>query len=399
MKKKFVTMMVMVMATALWAIANDSEYYSVGNQLVPVQSTQISVMKEILTVNLTNDGVTHFDVYYEFRNDGPATDILMGFEAMPPKVSSFETRADAPHPSITDFQVKMNGTPLPYKNALSENGLQDGLHPVEISQWVYNQDLETPVHISDASRYLRYAYVYYFNAHFRPGINVVHHTYAYKESNGVNQTFWIDYKLTPANRWANKRIDDFTLRITSNGISKHFAMNKAPFIGAKVETNVRYGTAKMRELTWGDIDDESARHNYYEVTMRDAVVEWHITNFQPQAELLLSSVDMMVINHQFLNYQSTTGEAFGESVYYDGGVNFVLTTDGKLTGNHALNQRIVRNLPYAARGYQFKNPQLRKFFNSQWWYMPNPNYNPEVERLFTPRERQIVKGTFNDFVP
>ena len=36
MKKKFVTMMVMVMATALWAIANDSEYYSVGNQLVPV---------------------------------------------------------------------------------------------------------------------------------------------------------------------------------------------------------------------------------------------------------------------------------------------------------------------------------------------------------------------------
>ncbi|MDD6901260.1 MAG: hypothetical protein PUE25_05485, partial [bacterium] len=81
MKKKFVTMMVMVMATTLWAIANDSEYYSVGNQLVPVQSTQISVMKEILTVNLTNDGVTHFDVYYEFRNDGPATDILMGFEA------------------------------------------------------------------------------------------------------------------------------------------------------------------------------------------------------------------------------------------------------------------------------------------------------------------------------
>lgn len=390
----------MLAVVAVCGFANDSEYYSAGNQLVPVQSTQISVAKEILTINLTNDGITHVDVYYEFRNDGPATDIVMGFEALPPYFPHLETHGNAAHPNISNFKVEMNGAKLPYKNAISETGLHQGIRPVDFSKWKADSDgFGSLVNKTNDTLYLDYSYVYYFNAHFRPGINVVHHTYAYKESNGVNHSFWIDYKLTPANRWANKRIDDFTLRITSNGISKHFAMNMEPFIGAKVETNVRYGTAKMRELTWGDIDDESARHNYCEVTMRDAVVEWHITNFQPQAELLLSSVDMMVINHQFLNYQSTTGEAFGESVYYDGGVNYVLTTDGKLSGDNALNQRIVRNLPYAARGYQFKNPQLRKFFNSQWWYMPNPNYTPGADRTITSREQEIVKGKFNDFVP
>ena len=71
------TQFALKMLVALTAAANDSEYFTCGNQLVPIQNTNIAVAKEVLTVNLTNNGFTNVEVYYEFRNDGPATDILM----------------------------------------------------------------------------------------------------------------------------------------------------------------------------------------------------------------------------------------------------------------------------------------------------------------------------------
>ena len=398
MTRIFVTMMLVVVAVC--GFANDSEYFSAGNQLVPVQSTQISVAKEILTINLTNDGITHVDVYYEFRNDGPATDIVMGFEALPPYFPHLETHGNAAHPNISNFKVEMNGAKLPYKNAISETGLHQGIRPVDFTKWKADPDgCGSLVNKTNDTLYLDYSYVYYFNAHFRPGINVVHHTYAYKESCGVNRTFWIDYKLTPATRWANNRIEDFTLRITANGVWKHFAMDAAPFEGANVAMDVKRGKAKCRELLMDYEHEKANARHFYELAMRDATVEWHATNFHPQAELMLSSADCMVMAQQWLNYRTPTGEPFAEAIFYDAGVNFSLTTDGKLSGDNALNRRIVRNLPFAARGYQFKDAQLRKFFLSQWWYMPNPAYNPGADRTITSREQEIVKGMFNDFVP
>ncbi|MBR1620611.1 MAG: YARHG domain-containing protein [Prevotella sp.] len=52
---------------------------------------------------------------------------------------------------------------------------------------------------------------------------------------------------------------------------------------------------------------------------------------------------------------------------------------------------IVRNLPYANRGYVFKKKKLRKFFNSMWWYMPDSNYVPSTKD-FTPREWRLIAG-------
>ena len=82
MRKLYLSLIALLVA--LTAAANDSEYFTCVYQFVPIQNTNIAVAKEVLTVNLTNNGFTNVEVYYEFRNDGPATDILMGFEAKPP---------------------------------------------------------------------------------------------------------------------------------------------------------------------------------------------------------------------------------------------------------------------------------------------------------------------------
>lgn len=45
------------------------------------------------------------------------------------------------------------------------------------------------------------------------------------------------------------------------------------------------------------------------------------------------------------------------------------TTDG------IPNKQIIRNIPYASRGYVFKNPKLKAYFSKIWWYIPDPNWD------------------------
>ncbi|MBQ1649694.1 MAG: YARHG domain-containing protein, partial [Prevotella sp.] len=48
-----------------------------------------------------------------------------------------------------------------------------------------------------------------------------------------------------------------------------------------------------------------------------------------------------------------------------------------------------RNLPYANRGYVFKDKKLQKYFSSLWWYMPDPQWQASTAD-FTPREWQMI---------
>ena len=369
---------------ALSAAANDSEYFTCGNQLVPIQNTNIAVAKEVLTVNLTNNGFTNVEVYYEFRNDGPATDILMGFEAIPPYFEHNTKLTEGPHPSIHNFVVEMNGKNLPYTNAISENGLSNGISPVDKSKWEYSDDFDKFVSQTDKETPLQYAYVYSFKAHFKPGINIVRHSYSYEESYGVSHSFWIDYKLTPATRWANRQIDDFTLRITAKGTAKHFIVNSRPFTGTDADMRIVSGKGRTRMLPW---ELEEPNGSVYEVSIRNAVVEWRVKNFSPKHELWISSADLLLNN-------GTIGD---EKVYYDCGVHYS-PCEVMPTKSTSLNRRIYRNLPFAIRGYKFNDPKLKNFFNNQWWYLPDPKYNPAKDRTLSKRERKIVHGLFNDII-
>jgi hypothetical protein len=46
-----------------------------------------------------------------------------------------------------------------------------------------------------------------------------------------------------------------------------------------------------------------------------------------------------------------------------------------------LDKKILKNLPFARRGYVFQNAELKNFFEKQEWYIPNPNYEPNVGML------------------
>ena len=57
----------------------------------------------------------------------------------------------------------------------------------------------------------------------------------------------------------------------------------------------------------------------------------------------------------------------------------------------AFQKRVLRNLPYAHRGHVFKDARLKKFFESLWWYMPDPAYKDSTDD-FTPIDYEYIKA-------
>jgi hypothetical protein len=56
-----------------------------------------------------------------------------------------------------------------------------------------------------------------------------------------------------------------------------------------------------------------------------------------------------------------------------------------------LQRKILRNLPFARRGYIFQNQDLNAFYRDLEWYIPNPNYEPNIEILTESEKKWIEK--------
>ena len=392
----FVAIVVVVLTT----LANDAVYFVNGSHLEPIQETDIAVKKEILTINMGNDGFANVEVDYTFFNNGPAKWVTMGFEAMAPYNDGSPLNRKGVHPHIMDFSVVMNGKALDYSNGVvfgtedmdqlpkevqKARKLGQAFVPVDFNHWYYDEENSERLYNKETDEYASFAYAYYFKANFNSGENKVRHTYRYRMSYGVNKAFELSYWLLPAMRWANHQIDDFTLRIQVDDCTKHFVIDNAPFEGTPFR--VTKGKGKIRKMVVNDFDEESS---VVEVVLRDGMLEWHRDNFRTKYDMNIQSAD-------YLSYAVDWGKK-PMPIYYDCGpyFNWWENYDQYYSGKGTEKQikdfttRIRRNLPYAHRGYVFKDAQLRKIFESQWWYMPDPTWKP-TDSSFSPHEQDLIE--------
>ena len=392
---KRIVMSVLVLLMAVWALANDGVYYVNGNHLVPVQESDIAVTKEVLTIDIGDDGYAHVDVYYELTNRGKAKTVDMGFEASMPYNSGDTFNKKGRHPYIKGFSATMNGEKLTYRTGVVRASEEKPTNfktidtnkwkPVDLEEW----DMGNTVLTDGKGHRASIAYAYFFKANFKAGKNTVHHTYRYKMSYGVYRAFEIPYWLTPAMRWANKQIDDFTLRISATNTAKHFFVPNELFSSSPFK--VVKGKGKVRKVKIEDYGTVT------EVTLRDGMVEWHSKNFRPERDMIIKSADQMI----------GTDKTRDMGYFYDRGgyipwciVNFA-EFYGREPKNEAeertLKLRIMRNLPYADRGYVFSDQQLQKYFGSKWWYMPDPEWKMSTDR-FTSFDWKFVNNP-EQFIP
>ena len=388
MNMKFLTISILWLL-ALTASANDGVYYVSGAQIIPLQETDVAVTKEVLTITITDDEFARVDVQYEFTNRGKAKTIDVGFEARGP----YDPGGESPfnkagkHPHIFDFTVEMNGTKLPIQNYVikeGEEGNVSDFKPLDLNVWQQptgnDDDFDNLVN-KNTKESIMYSYAYCFKANFKEGKNLVHHTYRYRMSNGVYENFSVPYWLTPAVRWANHQIDDFTLRIKVDKTAKQFTLTNDNMWKA-AQWRVTQGVGKMHVIKdgWGDTE-------YLEFALRNGTYEWHATNFRPTSDFVISSPEHVLFyrdDFKLGRYYERNSGIYAPYEKMENGEVRNGTTQG------IANSRILRNLPYASRGYVFKDQKLAAYFKSLWWYMPDPNWEQSTAD-FTEEERELIK--------
>ncbi|MBR0054007.1 MAG: YARHG domain-containing protein [Bacteroidales bacterium] len=394
--KKLLTMLFLA-AWALSASANDGVFYAAGNQLIPIVETDISVKREVLNIVRQGDYAI-IDVHYEFFNPTKAKTLLVGFEAPTPYNATFNfSDYHDSHPFISDFTVIMNGKDLPYKVALVGN---DSIY-YKNGKFIYADTLEEKESIEHYSGSLFGQYVYHFTAKFQPGVNTIHHKYKYKVSTNIAFPIQIFYTLTAANRWANHQIDDFTLNIDMSGSDGLMSFQiPATFFERADEWHLT-GQGHIEEDLTIDPWDSTKRYAIFHTYSNGA--SFHKKNFHPNGELTVE-------------HRTCIFDLLGE-VNKPGRLNLALQNYAAKQYHYQLEnlpqmledwsedpkdakklhqrcsdftRKIMRNLPWAYRGYVFTDKKLQKFFESTQWYIANPAYKGSQED-FSKGDKKWVK--------
>ncbi len=355
-------------------MANDGAFFTSGNHLIPISETDISVKKEILSINRINAQQVEVMVYYEFHNPKNDKKLTVGFEAMSPSGDAQVSPIEGRHPYISDFTVEVNDKILSYKVALVDDSLyyKDGsvneLNSTQISDKTYDGWAE-------------YSYVYYFDATFKSGLNVVKHTYTFDLSGGVMYNYNFDYVLSAAMRWGNKQIDDFTL-IINMGDFQDYHVRRTFFDSSKewIITGIGKLEDSVPVLPFlnedGEIQENEKATQFY---IRKGTIIFKKQDFKPKGELYLVSPRIMQQNYESFNYKEQAVLPLTTELYYES------------TETDEVSKKILRNLPFAKRGYVFSNPVLRQYYNNQPWYIPNPSYKSKMDDLTKSEQEWVVR--------
>lgn len=339
------------------ALANDGAFFAKGNQLIPISETDISVKKEILTLKKIHNKYIEVTVYYEFFNPKEAKNLTVGFEAFSPEGDVDGAPKNGQHPYMSDFTVELNNQKLKYNIAYVSDSLYNNagkIKAIDLKKFEGNK----------SGNYVDFFYVYHFVAHFKKGLNIIKHTYKYDVSGSIDHNYDFEYALSPAKRWGNKQIDDFTL-IIDNGDFETFFINKTFFKTANEWKIDGVGkTENVKGTPNAFIEKDALKFH-----IQKGKIIFKKINFKPDGDLFVYAQN--ILGFEDLSYLPYS--------YYQ--------AENIAKPENDLQRKILKNLPFARRGYVFQNPELKTYFENLDWYIPDPKYIPDVN-LLAPEEKK-----------
>ncbi|MEM8527531.1 MAG: YARHG domain-containing protein [Bacteroidota bacterium] len=358
----------LIVCYSLIAKANDGAYFASGNHLIPVRESQVSITKEVLKIERMENGYLLVHVNYIFYNPKEEKKILVGFEAPSPSGDVDGTPLNGKHPYISDFEVIMNGETLSFNCAIVRT---EGYYTDKKINAISEQEA---VGADFDRNYPDFFYVYHFNARFKHGINTVNHVYQFQLSSSTESLFSFEYILTAANRWANQQIDDFTL-ILDLGEFEDYSVERTFFTDSE---NWR-GAAKFLEGKKRFYSEEEMTP--LRIITSDAPVIYQQKNFKPDGELLIykSAYSWEKFQRKVFDYQE-------DELPYD-----FESFQSIFQTKDAESYKVLRNLPFARRGYIFKNDLIQKYYESLSWYYPNPAYQADLNALSREEQEWLKK--------
>ncbi|HEY6899257.1 MAG TPA: YARHG domain-containing protein, partial [Puia sp.] len=174
-------------------------------------------------------------------------------------------------------------------------------------------------------------------------------------------------------RWANKKIDDFTLQVDM-GEFVDFRIRNSFFQHASEWT--LDSLAKGRDLKGSK--EEPAASEFF---VRKGMISFAKKDFKPMGELSITRYSM---------YHFQAPETFDSKRDY---LPFSVELEDNISPPaNELSRKILHNLPFARRGYVFKSPELTAYFGKQPWYWPDPAYTPDATTLTKKEQEWLAKS-------
>ena len=382
MKKIFLAIMFCILS--IFTFANDWEFGSEGEHIIPLKGSNVAIKKEKITLKLTKDGML---VNVKFTFDSPnAENKIIGF--VTPESGNGEDEDETtkisrkPEPlKIKNFKTIVNGKEVKSNVELLSKLLSKGVLDKNIIKEYTEKEKNF------------YNYVYYFNADFKQGENVVEHSYFYTGSYGVYERDF-DYVVTTISKWKNKTVEDFEIEIQPEN---YFV--KLPYSFWKNNKKINWeivGKGKMVTIaSTKKSNDEDAtgleRYGIIYLKLNNGFVRYKTKNFSPNQDFYMTRMD----NILGFDYEFPEGKIQGykfkddyfttlRETVYDDYSNII----GSLKDLNDKDLDIVRNYPYAFAGYDFARKDLKDYFSQFVWYNPigknvkiDPNFNNIIKAV------------------
>lgn len=343
--------------------ANDGAFFASGDHLIPMQETEISLQKEILEIKKIGD-VIHVSVYYEFFNPSDEKELLVGFEAASPSGDVNATPIKGQHPYMRNFKVSINDSIVKSMVVYVDSELykKKGLKKTKTLKKIL-KDIESEEENVNAPSF---DYVYLFKVNFKSGLNIVKHTYEYDLSISVLYLYYFPYTLTTCKRWANKQIDDFTLKLDM-GEMEEFSIVKS-FFNSEKEWELQ-GNGKLfikKEI----IEDGTETKKVMRAIIKNGTLVFKKKDFAPKGELSIYSI-LYRVPGEFDYKSDQLPFEFGHYEFFS-----------EPLPKDEISKKILRNLPFARRGMIFKDKDLQKYYTKKVdWYIPDSAYTGELNTL------------------
>lgn len=352
----------LVFTIITFGCANDGAFYTEGNLLIPIRDSLIAVTKEVLTIDRINDDEVKVTVDYTFLNELNSTHtVLVGFEAMPPHGDVDGRPKDGAHPYISDFTVELNGRALNYHTAM----VDDSLYSVK-GNHVVGKSEEELIDNDFNENAPEFFYVYYFTANFSPGENELTHTYTFKLGSGIGYRYTLDYLLSPAARWKGSLIYDFTLKIDMGEFEEFYI---TPYWSAPSEWDI---DGVIKKVGPNKYNPEGG--NRLQVFTRGGYITYTCKNFYAEGGDLniTATYPISIEDKQDLSLFASTKHKLPFPTFKV--PNSIVSVDEK-------SYKILRNLPFARRGYVFKTEFIQQYYESLIWYTADSTYIPHTDHL------------------
>ena len=369
---------------SIFTFANDWEFGSEGEHIIPLKGSNMSIKKEKITLKLTPDGML---VNVKFTFDNPtAENKIIGF--VTPESGNGEEEDETTKPKrkaeplkIKNFKTTVNGKEVKSNVELLSKLLSKGVLDNNIIK-EYTEKEKT-----------FYNYVYYFNADFKQGENVVEHSYFYTGSYGVYERDF-EYVVTTISKWKNQTVEDFEIEVHPGN---YFV--KLPYSFWKDNKKINWevvGKGKMVTIApTKKSNDEDAtgleRYGIIYLKLNNGFVRYKTKNFSPNQDFYMTRMD----NILGFDYEFPEGKIQGykfkddyfttlRETIYDDYPNIV----SSLKDLKDKDLDIIRNYPYAFAGYDFAKKDLKDYFSQFIWYSPvgknvkiDPNFNNIIKAV------------------